>query len=284
MRILRSSEEQIHVNPDKALGRRPVRSDVRALMMSAFIKPTAPDPPKKTEFWKRRAKFLTRHFGNLAHGDCTRAKQAIASMRMERIEVKKTPFITDEEIIRVYYEMTQKYYGGGDTGAYETDALNEWRNPEATFKDKQGRPLTIDAYTRLDPFDHLQVRQAIALAGAHGIAVCLNLPWAFAAIDPPNDWDLPQNQPLTGDWEPGSWGGHSMWARDYDEVGIWLVHTWNLVDQRITWRAAATYLDEGHLIIDALDYWRKKKPEVKKFLNLSDIRDAVNAVSSILIK
>lgn len=268
---------------DKELGRRPNRSDVRALMFAEFVRATAPAPPKKTNFWTKRTGFPLHTFGNTLYGDCTRAKQAHAMLRMERIETRQTPKIFEDEVIRVYRDMCVRFYGSdADEGAYEVDALSDWRNPDYTIRDTKGRPLTIDAYTRIDAYDHYAMKQAMALAGAHGIAVCLGLPRAFSMIEPPADWDIPEGQPLIGKWAPYSWGGHSMWARDYDEIGIWLVHTWGLVDQRITWRAAAAYLDEAHLVIDSLDYWRKVK-KVNAVLKVADLRDAVNAVSSIKI-
>ena len=268
----------------KALGRLPAKTTRKALFMSEFVKSTAPDPPKRTNFWKRRTPFPTRSFGNLDWGNCTRAKQAIASMRMERLEVRRTPQIEDEEVIRVYREMVRRLYDTDeDMGAYEDDALNEWRNPEHTFRDAQGRPLTIDAYVKLNAADHYELKQAIAASGAHGIAVCFNLPLGLSTVDPPRPWDVPDGQPLVGRWKPGTWGGHSMWCRDYDEDGIWVAHTWELVDQLVTWDAVAAYMDEAHLVIDSMNYWRKNKPEASKFLKLADVRDAVNAVSSIRI-
>jgi hypothetical protein len=204
-------------------------------------------------------------------------------MRMERIETRNTPALADEEIIRVYLEMTRELYGGGDTGAYETDALSRWRRPEHTFRDTKGRALTIDAYVRINHSDHQELRAALWASETHGIAVCLNLPEAFRRINAPAQWDIPDGQAPIGDWMPGSWqggGGHSMWARDYDEDGIWLVHTWNLRDQLITWRAAALYVDEAHLVIDSLDYWRERKPRAARYLDLPGIHAAVNRVSS----
>lgn len=264
---------------EKQLGRLPTKSDTRALMFARF----AVEPkvlPKRTHFWPRRASFPIRSFGNRQMGCCTRAKQAIAAMRMERLETRRTPEISDEEVIRVYQDMSNRLYGGGDNGAYETDALSEWRRPELTFKDSKGRALTIDAFLRLNPADHTEVKAALATAKAHGIEICLNLPSAFRDIDPPADWDIPEGEPLIGDWLPGSWGGHSMHARDYDEVGIWLNHTWDIVDQRITWRAAAAYLDEAHFVIDSFDFWRTKKPEAKRLIDFAGIKKAVNHVSS----
>jgi hypothetical protein len=67
--------------------------------------------PRATNFWSRRSTFPIRTFGNTEHNDCTRAKQAIASMRMERIETTRTPRITDQEVIRVYQDMSERLYG-----------------------------------------------------------------------------------------------------------------------------------------------------------------------------
>lgn len=269
--------------PEKRLGRLPSKSSRKALMFSDFVKYLK--LPEKTEFWSKRKAFPQRTFGNNSYGDCTRAKQANAIMRMERLETTKTVEITDEEVIRVYVDMSNRLYGGGDNGAYEDDALSEWRNPLTTIKGVDGHPYTIDAFLRLNASDHNELRAALALSGAHGIPICLNLPAAWSNIVPPNDWDVPSGQQLVGEWMPGSWGGHSMWSFDYDEVGLWVDHTWGLHPQRITWRAAATYLDEAHVVIDSVDSWRKKSASIRGIgtVNLAYIVDAVNSVSEIKI-
>lgn len=265
---------------EKQLGRLPARSDTRALMFARFAEPPA-KLPAATKFWDRRTRFPLRSFGNLKYGDCTIAKQAIASMRMERLETKRTPNISDEEVVTTYFDMTNELYGGGDSGAFETDALNNWRDPAKTFKSRNG-PMTIDAYTRVNHADQMELRQALWTAGAHGIAICLNLPLAFSNIVPPDPWDIPEGHQPIEDWLPGSWGGHSMFCRDYDAKGIWLCHTWDLPDQLLTWRAAAIYLDEAHVVIDSLDLWRKK-PALKKLVDFDGIKKAVNEVSRIKI-
>lgn len=266
-------------HPQKRLGRGPVRSDTRALLFNKFVSPMA--LPERSQFWPTKTGFPLRIFGNNQYGDCTLASQAQLAMRAERLEVGRRASITDDEVIRVYVALSDRLYGGGDNGAYETDALSNWRNKDYTFRDTQGRPLTIDAFTRINPFDHEEVKTAIWLAPVHGIKICLNLPAAFSSIDPPADWDIPEGQQPIGEWMPGSWGGHSMTARDYDEIGIWLVHTWGIPDQRITWRAAAIYLDEAHSIIDSMDFWRTKLPEQAKLIDLEGIKREVNRVSSI---
>lgn len=271
--------EYLHLNGLR-LGRLPRKSDTRALLLNRFAALDT-KPPVRTRFWEPRSGFPLRIFGNDRYGCCTRASQAQEAMRFERIEQRRTVEITDDEVIRVYTEMSDRLYGGGDNGAFETDALDCWRRPEYTFKDTKGRALTIDSYLRINVSDLDELRRAIALSGAHGIKLCFNLPWAWANVSPPADWDVaPGGAPLTGDYLPGSWGGHSMYARDYDEVGPWVVHTWGIPDQRVTWAAVAAYCDETHLVIDSFDYWRTKKPAAIKGLDLAGIRAAVNKISS----
>ncbi len=264
------------------LGRLPRRSKLSALLLSHFLKPTG-TPPILSTFWNGRAGFPLLTYGNTTVGDCTIASQAQAALRFERIEQRRTTTIAEEEPVRVYTALSDRLYGGGDNGAYEGDALDNWRDPALTFKDYRGRALTIDAYLRINVSDQDELRWALATAGEHGIKACLNLPWAFASITPPAVWDIPEGQALTGDWLPGSWGGHSMFWRDYNEVGPWVVHTWGLPDQQISWAAVAAYCDEAHLVVDSFDYWRTKKPEAVKGLNLHAVKRAVNKVSRVLI-
>lgn len=269
---------------ERKLGRKPRFADARDLNVSHFLMGALPAPPIKTAFWDTRAPFPLRTFGNDLYSDCTRAKQAAASLRMERIETRRTTSITDAEVERVYFAMTERLYGGGDVGAYEVDALSEWRRPDRTFKDASGRPLTIDAYLRVNPADQIEVRRSIWMAGSHGIAVCFNLPAAWQTVAPPFNWGTAADGSTTGAWEPGSWGGHSMWARDYDAVGLWVVHTWGLPDQRVTWAGVAAYMDEAHVVIDSIDYWRQHKPVAASALDLNKIVNAVNERSDTKIE
>lgn len=269
-------------NTDVRLGRLPLKTTRRALQFSDFFRFV--ELPKNMLYWQKRTPIPLRSYGNRQYGDCTRAKQAVAATRMERLEQRRTVNIPDAEVIRVYTEMSDRLYGGGDNGAYEDDALNEWRDPAKTFKDADGHPYTIDAYLRINALNHDELRAGLALAGAKGIAICLNLPIAFSRILPPAAWDVPAGQALVGEWMPGSWGGHSMWATGYDERGLWVDHTWDREPQLITWEAAAVYVDEAHLVIDSVDTWRKKSVNVDATRGLADVADAVNAVSSIKIK
>jgi hypothetical protein len=274
-----------NIDQDLRLGKAPALSMPKMLHLSSFAD-TEKEPPVATKFWTKRAKFPLRHFGNRRYGDCTRASQALLAMRMERIETRSTPVITDEEVIRVYKEATARYFYvdwdkdpvGADTGMFEVWALDDWRRPELTFKDTKGRPLTIDAYTRINQANIKEVKNALWLSGAHGIKVCFNLPLAWQS-NPSGIWDIPEDQQPVGPYLPGSWGGHSMAAVDYDEKYVYLPSSWAFPDGKITWRAFLIYCDEAYMVIDSIDAWKKKKA-----IDVMGIKKAVNLVSSYQIK
>jgi hypothetical protein len=261
------------------LGKAPARSEPKLLQLASFMD-TQKNPPKATNFWHKRSSFPLRSFGNRTYGDCTRASQALLSMRMERLETKRTPIITDEEVVRVYFEMSKRLYDGTDNGAFEIDALNEWRRPETTFHDSKGRPLTIDAYVRVNQADMTAVKNAIYTAGAHGIKVCFGLPLAWASVTD-GIWDVPEGQMPIGEYLPNSWGGHSMTATDYDENYVYMPSSWATPDIKVTWRAFLMYADESYLVIDSIDSWKKK---AGKIIDVMGIKKAVNHVSSYQIK
>jgi len=278
------------VTPDRRLGRLPRKSDMRALPFSRFSQPRK-TLPVRTNFWRNRAPFANRSFGNREHGDCTIASQAVMQLRNERLEVRRTPSIDDAEVVRVYYAMTYREYGAGDgtpnnpegdTGAYEVDALNNMRRKELTFRDTQGRPLTIDAFVRVNAGDIEEIKNALVTAAQHGIKFCINLPLAFQRIPPGQDWVIPENQPLVGDLLPGSWGGHSMYGFDYDEIGLLTPGTWEDPPIHISWPAVMAYVDEVHVTIDSMDEWRKK-PGISKAFDLPGLRQAVNKISPVKI-
>lgn len=275
----------------KCLGKLPARGDARTINFARFVQ--LDRVPKAYDPWKTRAPFPARSFGNTREGCCTRASQAIAAMRFERLETRATPHITDEEVHRVYREGVRRHYGTDeDMGMYEVDALSDFRKPEYTFRDSHGRPITIDAFTQVNVRDREEVKAAIALSGKFGIKVCLNLPLAYRSVEPPAAWDVPADGRFTGDWQPGSWGGHSLFVSSYDERGVRLVHSWYdsaegskpadwpVYEQWLTWPALSAFGDESYWLIDSLDAWRKRPASQRAAVDLDGIRKAVNRVSS----
>lgn len=268
------------VMPDRKLGRLPSKSSRKALQFSDFFRFLK--LPATSNSWAKRQPIPVRSYANTQIGDCTIAKQAVAATRFERLEQRKTINIPDENVARVYFEMTRRLYGGGDTGAFETDALDNWRNPELTFRDTDGHPYTIDAYLRLNASNQDEVKAAIALSAAKGIAVCFNLPQAWQGRD--DRWEAPPNgQAPIGEWLPGSWGGHSVNCYGYTPEGLLLDMTWDIPPLVATWDAAAIYMDEAHLIIDSVDSWRHTAKTAAGTLQLKQVIEAVNDVSAVKI-
>lgn len=279
------------VVPGQRLGKRPAKANVNTLHLGDFMRRTTPIRlPEATNFWTRRKDFSKDTYGNTKEGCCTIASQIHAARRAERLEQRRTlgekQGFTEAECHRVYRAMTARLYGGGDTGAYEEDALSNWRKPDLTFRDAKGRPYTIDAFTRVNPKNLTEFKTAMVLSGKLGLKICLNLPRAWARLKPPQKWDVSRRPDgsidLTGDWAPGSWGGHSLYSEDYTREGAILVHTWGLEDQIVTWAAIAAYADESHSVIDSVNAWKRRG--ANRLLRMNDLIDAVNAVSSQKLK
>lgn len=261
---------------NKKLGRLPAKKDPRSVLFADFVRPSA-KAPLTNNFWKDK-KFPLDSFGNTTVGDCTIASQALMATRMEDIETKKIPSIPQKNVLASYYAMTKRLYGGGDTGANEEDALKNWRDKTHTFKDAKGNPLTIDAFTKLNHKSKEELKLAMFLSNGRGIKVCFNLPVAFQNM---KIWDLPKNQPLLGDWTPGSWGGHSMFLNgDYDDKYVNWPTTWGEPDIKISWAALAAFCDEAHSVVDSVDTWKKT---ASKYINVAGLIEGVNKVSNLKI-
>lgn len=261
------------------LGKARAISHPKQLFLDKYLRKTI-KAPKKYDGWKRKAKFPVYNVGNTEFGNCTKASQALLAMRMERKEQRKTIIFPRESIVQSYFDLTAFHYGGGDTGAYELDALNSWRDANATFKDAKGRPHVIESFVRINHANIEEVKQAIVLSGAQGIKVCFQMPIAW--IDKQNVWDIPDGQQLVGEWEPWSWGGHSMMAAaTYDEEWLTLPSTWNMPDGKISWRAFAKYCDEAYVCIDSMNAWKKR---AGRSIDINAIRTDVNKASRIKIE
>lgn len=258
-----------------------VKGSMKTLHLSSYAK--APlIIPEVYDYYKNKKPIPIQDWGNNDNGDCTIASQGEGAQFMERQEQRKTVVIPKENIIETYYNMVERVYGvREDSGAYELDALNNWRNPDYTFKDSKGRPFTIDAYTKVNHSNISEVKKALYLSGAKGIKVCFALPWAWAnSLD--NVWDIPEGQKLTGDWTPYSWGGHSMWViSKWNKDWLWVPSSWNMPMGKISWRAFAIYADEAYMVVDSVNQWKKRLD--KKDFNLSKLVSDVNMVSDIKI-
>ena len=237
-------------------------------------------PPRVLKYWEKRKPLPILDYGNNEFGDCTIASQGLLSLKMELQERRRLIEIPKDNIVKAYFNMTARLYGGGDTGAYEIDALSNWRNPDYTFRDSKGNPVTIDAYTKVNHGIIEEVKKAIFLAPAKAVKVCFALPrlWQGTLI-----WDIPDGQLPVGEYAPYSLGGHSMSAAEgYDDTWLYLNHTWKCPNGKISWKAFSIYCDESFMVIDSVNSW-KKRLNSKDFKASALISD-VNDVSSLKIK
>jgi hypothetical protein len=135
---------------------------------------------------------------------------------------------TDEEILAAYDLVDD----GVDDGAAMLDVLKMARKVGIGGN-------TIFGYVHVNLLDHAQARTAHTLFG--GLYVGANLP---AAAQSQGVWDVGDGP----EFAVGSWGGHAMYAIDYDPKGLTFV-TWGRL-QKATWAWVDRYCDEGWGVLE----------------------------------
>jgi hypothetical protein len=115
-------------------------------------------------------------------------------------------------------------------------------------------------HTRLE-----QVRLAMVVFGGVWVGVWLPI---SAQAQVGRLWDVPPNGPI-GDGEPGSWGGHAVYATGYDADGVRL-YTWGR-EQRMSWLFWKTYVDESYALVTE-DYLRTHVQTTPRGLNVDQLR------------
>lgn len=113
--------------PNKRLGKAPAKSHPLMLSAGNYLGKSVV-VPKKLDYWKKRKPIPILDYGNNEYGDCTIASQALMAIKMELQERRRLVAIPKENIVKTYFNLSDRLYGGGDNGAYELDALGNWRN------------------------------------------------------------------------------------------------------------------------------------------------------------
>lgn len=148
-----------------------------------------------------------------------------------------TAFEISEEAILNTYITLSKYdpiTKKNDDGVYMIDALRYWR--------KNGIDQHRIRVFATVPQDRREiVKASIYLFG--GIYVGLQLP---NSIEHQKIWAVKPGE-LTGDNEPGSWGGHAVAILAYDEEYLTCITFGG--KQKMTWDFWETYNDEAYAII-----------------------------------
>jgi len=233
------------------LGKKPYEHDERTLMMGKYILPDIV-VPATFDFDSNRRAFPVKDWGNLDYGDCVIAGEAKQTLRLERVEAHRTVPLEDDDAIDRYKKLTGCVQpgDGNDTGLEIIAAMRDWKN-NGFYMNTRGRVFQIAAYGELDPQDQKITRAAAFLL--HGVQWGFWLPRAAQEMTREGVWDY---QGETGpDWKPGSWGGHCVYSKKFDETSH-SVLTWGM-EVAVSNEFIDRYADEAWAVVDSLDPWKR---------------------------
>jgi len=216
------------------LGKLPPKHDPR---VHAFAKYVATDLPAPTPVdWIGNVSS----FGAMLNdqiGCCTIASKGHGLQivtKNARIEFT----ISDAQVER-YYQVIDGYDPSNpatDQGGVISDVL-------AWIAKHKFAGHALGGYCTVDPKNDIHINQAIALFGDLDVGVALPI-----SAQNQDVWDVPDGQDLTGDWVPGSWGGHDISIHAFSANGDLTCITWG-APKVITRKWFKTYCDEAYALL-----------------------------------
>lgn len=222
------------------LGKLPYVHDDRNLKLADYlILPELPPLPYTYDWFRRVSRFGP--MGNLDAGNCVVAGAGHMVQTWTANQGREV-IISDQEIIGLYSQLTgyDPVTGANDNGLNILAFLKFWRKTGVAGH-------KIGAFVQVNPRKRTQLAYANYLFG--GVYCGLALP--LTARNQPI-WDL-MDPGLTGNAEPGSWGGHCVNLGIHDPLG-YVFSTWG-EEQYATGPFVNSYCDEAYAIIsqDFLD-------------------------------
>jgi len=217
------------------LGKQPVRHDPRTFEIVKYLGTSIPTPPK-CENWMAKISSWPM-MGNDTVGDCTCAA-AGHDEQLWTTYTQVAPFIpTTAQVLAMYTGVTgyNPADPSTDNGAVLLDVLNYWRNTGLAGH-------KIQAYAKLQLKNQKQLQDSIYLFGTAYIGLLLPI-----AVQEASSWELPKGQKLTGNWEPGSWGGHCVPIVEYDATGVTVI-TWG-APLKMSYDFYNAYCDEAYAVL-----------------------------------
>jgi hypothetical protein len=216
------------------LGKLPVRTDVRTLLLARYVDRKAlPAPPEIYDATRKVPEWPM--YANDVRGDCTCAAAGhmieawTAEGRGRTVEIPESAVLKAFDRVKVVDPDT------GDEGAVELDVLNYWRRTGI------GRHK-IAAFAKVPVYDHQLLRTAAYLFG--GLYIGLALPLTAKRQ---TTWRWTRS--MTGRAAPGSWGGHAVNVVRYSPGSVTCV-TWGRL-QDMTWPFWDHYCEEVYCILSA---------------------------------
>ena len=263
--------------PFRKLGKLPKRYDKRTFKMANYLTTTLPTPPK-TESWLSKVSNWPM-MGNDTVGDCTCAGAGHATQLWTSYAQTVTFVPTTNQVLAMYSAITgyTPSNPNSDTGSDLLSVLNYWRNTGIAGHKILGYMQFAETKTPSN-----QVENAIYLFGCAYIG--LQLP---RAVQNMNSWYIPTGQALTGDWAPGSWGGHCVIVPSYDTtilsgpdgpstktVGLNVI-SWGEVIP-MSWGFWNAYVDEAYAVLSA-DWINQSNLSPSNF-NLTQLQSDLNSL------
>lgn len=235
---------------------RGVVEDPRTLMFSTYAARKAALPPIPKTVTVTSKVPLYPMWGNDQFGDCTCASTAHGMLARSTREGHPVT-LTDSDVLDLYARVN----GGYDQGAYMLDVLNEVRNVGLA-----GHKIGAFVKLNLKNWDH--VKLAVKLFGGVYLGAALPI-----AAQYQTKWVVPA-EGLTGDGEPGSWGGHAveiLWATDSSVK----FPTWTEI-KTASKEWVQTYGDEAYAVIDTL--WLGADEKSPQGFNMDALRLDLQAI------
>lgn len=215
----------------RLLGKKPYVPDPRSLHLEKYA--VALPTPAPWVNWAMKTKLPWGMMLNDQLGDCTCA--AVGHMIQSFTTDTGSELTLPDSAILKAYEDVAGYVPGDpytDRGAMVSDVLKYWKSTGIGGH-------KIEAYAQVSPTNHTLLRQSIELFGA--IDIGIQLPVAAQSMG--NYWNMGAQTSATGDYAPGSWGGHSVAVLAYNDWSYICVSWGQLI--RINTIFWATYVDEA---------------------------------------
>lgn len=232
----------------RRLGKARPRLDPRTLRLERYMDPgRLPTPPQSTSLRKLRSARWPMHC-NDSVGCCTVSAVAHSIETWTRAARGSLSPIPDRAVLQAYSEVSgyDPLRPSTDRGAVMLDVMNYWRKAGLG-----GHRLEV--YTSIPNRRPDLLRCAIWLFG--GVQLGIQLPQtAEDQLDAGKPWTVP---PGWFAWfhpknRAGSWGGHAVYAVDYDRDWVYLT-TWGMV-QPASWDWIEAYTDERYACLDEQDW------------------------------
>ena len=257
------------------LGRNPSPPDDRNLKLTKYLTigklPPTPQSVRYSTAVLRVGGY--RMLLNDTLGCCVPAEMFHTVMQHAANAGHPMPVPSDAEVISLYSAIGGYVPGdpSTDNGCDMLTALNYWRNTGITIN---GVVHKIGAFAQINLADPDEINAALWIFGSTFDGV--NLP---AAMQNSNFWgNIPSD--LSGDWEPGSWGGHCVGQADATldpNLDLYQTVTWGgLMATDATFMKA--YCDEAYVVIS--QDWLADNGQCPAGFDIAALTDDLTSVSA----